>query len=174
MQLYYTPIPLIQFQGRADLNTEKHMLPCKLPPGNLTVGSVYGPRVHTNASLFAGRALILPILERHREVSFGSGNSYLKAVPITRMFEQLYLHCIILTLKPEKYILLTLDGRKYTKKYKNLSFSNFVFQLQLTFNIICISFRCAAQWLDNHMLRKVVPPIFPVPTWPHTQLIQHY
>ena len=34
----------------------------------------------------------------------------------------------------------------------------------------CITFRCTASWLENHILYRVVPAIFPVPTWSHTYL----
>ena len=34
--------------------------------------------------------------------------------------------------------------------------------------LFCISFRCTAQWLDNHILYKMFLPMFPVPTWHYT------
>ena len=40
--------------------------------------------------------------------------------------------------------------------------------------LFCISFRCTAYWLDNHILYKVVPSVFQLPTWHHPQLLQHY
>ena len=55
-------------------------------------------------------------LECHHEVSFGAGHIYLNSVLIRRIFGQLHLQCIILTLKPEKYILLPLDGKKNVQK----------------------------------------------------------
>lgn len=53
-------------------------------------------------------------------------------------------------------------------KFKASSLSSpfllFFPQLQCTFNIICISFRCTAQWLDNPVLYRVVPPGIPIAT----------
>ena len=46
-----------------------------------------------------------------------------------------------------------------------------VFNYSLYSVLFCISFRCTAQWLDNHMIYKVFPLIFLVPTQHHTELL---
>ena len=51
--------------------------------------------------------------------------------------------------------------------------SLFLAYLFLVFNYslqyyFCIDFRCTAYWLDDHILYKVFPMTFPVPTWLHT------
>ena len=42
------------------------------------------------------------------------------------------------------------------------------FSISLHSIVFCISFRCTAWWLDNYIFYRVVPPIFPSPTWHHT------
>ena len=42
------------------------------------------------------------------------------------------------------------------------------FSISLHSTLVCICFRCTAQWLDNHVLYKVFPLMFPVPTQHHT------
>lgn len=44
-------------------------------------------------------------------------------------------------------------------------FSIFSYSL---YSIFCISFKCRAYWLDNHILYGVVPPVFQVLTQPYT------
>ena len=47
------------------------------------------------------------------------------------------------------------------------SFFNVVFQLQFAFILFCIRCRCTAQGLGTHVLCKVFPLVFQVPTWHH-------
>ena len=39
--------------------------------------------------------------------------------------------------------------------------------------LFCISVRCTAKCLDNHILYKVIP-IFPLPTWHHNSYYSYY
>ena len=53
--------------------------------------------------------------------------------------------------------------------YFFLSFYLFyVFQLYFNSILFHISFRYTAQWLENHILYNMFPPIFPVAIWHHT------
>ena len=48
------------------------------------------------------------------------------------------------------------------------------FNYSLHSTLFWMSFRCAVDWLDNHILYKVILPIFPVLTWHRTRLLHYW
>ena len=63
-------------------------------------------------------------------------------------------------------------------KIKLVTCSFFLLILFLNYSVytilFCISFMCTAQWLDNHILYKVIFPMLQVLTWHRTQSLQCY
>lgn len=113
---YYICILLIQPQVRVDLKTEKptpHFLSRKLNcgiDGPTFMSALLSCRLSTQRiSQMTPEAFILLRLECHREVSFGAHNISRNSILLQEYLSSHCLPCILLTLKPAKHSLLTLN-----------------------------------------------------------------
>ena len=75
----------------------------------------------------------------------------------------------MIRVQDQKYRFIQLKTR-HIYFFVTLKFLNYLWHSILFY----ISFRCAAQCLVNHIIFSAPTPIFPVPIWHHTQLLQHH